>query len=97
VITFGVVGVEHPHAMNMIAGLRAAGARCAGLYTAQPNPVFAQCRAACADVPVLDDPRRLFDDPDVALIISADVPDLRAGVAVTALRAGKDVLVAKPG
>jgi predicted dehydrogenase len=97
VISFGVVGVEHPHAMNMIAGLLDAGARCAGLYTATPGPVFDRCRARFPGLPVVEDPRRLFEDPDVALIVSADVPDLRAAIAVEAMRAGKDVLVAKPG
>ncbi|GAA1033386.1 Gfo/Idh/MocA family oxidoreductase [Virgisporangium ochraceum] len=94
-IAFGVVGIEHPHAMNMIAGLLAAGARCAGLYTAEPGPVFAQCRARFPDLPVVDDARRLIES--VALVVSADVPDRRAAVAVSALRAGRDVLVAKPG
>jgi len=97
VTAFGVVGVEHPHAMNLVAGLLGAGARCAGLHTARPNPVFEQCRGRFPDVPVVDDARRLVEDPDVALIVTADVPDLRAAVAVAALRAGKDVLVAKPG
>jgi predicted dehydrogenase len=97
VITFGVVGIEHPHAMNLVAGLRDAGARCAGFHTATPNPVFDRCRQRFPDVPVVDDPRRLLEDPDVALIVSADVPDRRAAVAVGAMRAGKDVLVAKPG
>ncbi|GIJ44924.1 oxidoreductase [Virgisporangium aliadipatigenens] len=96
-ITFGVVGIEHPHAMNLIAGLRDAGARCAGFFTGRPNPVLDRCRQRFPDVPVVDDARRLVEDPDVALIVSADVPDLRAAVAVAAMRAGKDVLVAKPG
>lgn len=96
-IAFGVHGIEHPHAMNLIAGLVGAGARCVGLHTARPGPVFEQCRQRFPDVPVVDDPRRLVEDPDVALIVSADVPSERAAIAVAAMRAGKDVLVAKPG
>jgi predicted dehydrogenase len=97
VITFGVVGVEHPHAMNLISGLLDAGATCAGVHTTEPNPVFEQCRRRFPDLPVVDDARRLIEHPGVALIVSADVPDRRAAVAVAALRADKDVLVAKPG
>lgn len=96
-IRFGVVGVEHPHAMNMITGLLDAGAECAGLATQNPGPLFAQCRTRFPDLPVVDDQRRLIDDPAIDLIVSADVPDLRAGVSIAAMRAGKDVLLAKPG
>lgn len=96
-INFGVVGIEHPHAMNMIAGLLAAGAHCRGYGTHRRGPLLAQCSKRFPDLALLDDPRRLIEDPAVDLIVSADVPSLRAEIAVAAMRAGKDVLVAKPG
>ena len=96
-INFGVVGIEHPHAMNMIAGLLAAGAHCVGYGTQHPGPMLAQCGKRFPDLRRVDDPRRLIEDPTIDLIVSADVPSLRAEVAVAAMRAGKDVLLAKPG
>ncbi|MBN1173321.1 MAG: Gfo/Idh/MocA family oxidoreductase [Micromonosporaceae bacterium] len=96
-ITFGVVGIEHPHAMNMMAGLLAAGARCAGYGTDTPGPLFEQCGKRFPDLPAVDDPRRLIENPAVDLIVSADIPSQRAEIAIAAMRAGKDVLLAKPG
>ncbi|MBT8227822.1 MAG: Gfo/Idh/MocA family oxidoreductase [Dactylosporangium sp.] len=83
--------------MNMIAGLLEAGARGVGYFTDRPGPLFEQCGKRFPDMPVMDDPRRLIEDPGVDLIVSADVPSRRAAVAVAAMRAGKDVLLAKPG
>jgi len=94
---FGVVGVEHGHALSLTSGLLAAGAECAGYYTDEDNPVVRQFAAEFPDAVAVDDPRRLFDDPTVALIVTGDVPDRRAAVAVAAMHAGKDVLAAKPG
>ena len=39
----------------------------------------------------------LLEDPDIDLILTAAVPSDRAGIAVRAMRAGKDVLSDKPG
>src|SRR5690349_877645 len=83
---FGVVGVAHPHAANLTAGLLDAGARCAG-YWAGPGsgavlPGFA---ARFPELPTVDDPGRLLDDPAVTLVVTADVPDRRAAVAVAAM------------
>jgi predicted dehydrogenase len=94
---FGVIGVEHGHAISLTSGLLAAGAECAGYHNAEDGAVVRQFTEQFPAVAAVDDPRRLLDDPTVALIVTADVPDRRAAVAVAALHAGKDVLAAKPG
>ena len=94
---FGVIGVEHGHAISLTAGLLAAGAECAGYHNAGNGAVVRQFAAEFPVAVAVDHPRRLLDDPTVALIVTADVPDRRADVAVAALHAGKDVLAAKPG
>jgi predicted dehydrogenase len=95
---FAVIGVAHPHATNITAGLLAAGAGCAG-YWPGPGavPAASGFAARFPELPTVDDPGRLLDDPAVALVVTADIPDRRARVAVEAMRAGKDVLAAKPG
>ncbi|NUR73836.1 MAG: Gfo/Idh/MocA family oxidoreductase [Hamadaea sp.] len=99
-VRFAVVGVEHPHAANLASGLLAAGAECAGFHNRAGESDGAVARAFAAAFPQVtevDDPRRLLDDPSISLIVTADVPDRRAAVAVAALHSGKDVLAAKPG
>ena len=50
-----------------------------------------------ADLPRVDDRRRLLDDPSIKLVVTAGVPVERAGIAVAAMRHGKDVMTDKPG
>ncbi|NUO60820.1 MAG: Gfo/Idh/MocA family oxidoreductase [Hamadaea sp.] len=99
-VRFGVVGVEHGHAISLTSGLLAAGAECVGYHNRPDESDGAVARnfaASYPGVPVVDDARRLLDDPSVSLIVTADVPDRRAAVAVAAMHSGKDVLAAKPG
>ena len=44
-----------------------------------------------------DDPRRIIDDAEIDLIVTAAIPADRADIAVEAMRAGKDVMTDKPG
>ncbi len=44
-----------------------------------------------------EDRRRILDDPAISMILISAVPDDRAALAVEAMRAGKDVMVDKPG
>jgi predicted dehydrogenase len=96
-IKFGVVGIQHPHATAIVAELLAAGAHCTGYVTQAPGPEFDSFQRRFPNLPGVDDPRRLIEDSSTTLIVSADVPDQRAGIATIAMRAGKDVIVAKPG
>ena len=43
------------------------------------------------------DERAIIDDPAVRLVVGAGIPAERAGVALRAMRAGKDAMVDKPG
>ena len=43
------------------------------------------------------DRERLFDDPSIDIVVCAAIPRDRAAIAIRAMRAGKDVMVDKPG
>ncbi|MFI1095695.1 Gfo/Idh/MocA family protein [Streptomyces sp. NPDC020917] len=96
-VGFAVLGVDHPHALGMAAGLLAAGAVCRGYWTPDPSAgaarAFAERFPQVAAIPY----GQLVEDPSTALVATAAVPDRRAGIAVDAMRNGKDVLTAKPG
>ncbi len=94
---FAAIGLDHRHIYNMVQGLLEAGAECVGFdpQTSDPNVLtgfrerFPQLREAAAE--------RLLDDPAIDLIACAGIPSERADLAVRAMRAGKDVMVDKPG
>ncbi|NED97338.1 Gfo/Idh/MocA family oxidoreductase [Phytoactinopolyspora alkaliphila] len=95
-IRFGVVGVDHGHILGMTEGLEAAGAQCAGVFPGADPAQRAQFAERFPGIPEVDDPRRLYENPAVGVIATAGIAAERAGIAVEAMRAGKDVLADKP-
>jgi predicted dehydrogenase len=95
-IRFAAIGINHDHIYGQTHCLLNAGAELAGFYAVEEDlaVLFA---ARFPGVPRLDDQRRLLDDGSIDLIISAAIPSQRAAIAIDAMRAGKDVMLDKPG
>ncbi|HRY26156.1 MAG: Gfo/Idh/MocA family oxidoreductase [Geminicoccaceae bacterium] len=94
---FAAIGLDHRHIHHMVGELIAAGARCAGYCPKTTDPrVLEGFRERFPDLPAVDR-EKLLDDPGVGIICSAAVPRDRAALAIRAMRAGKDVMVDKPG
>ncbi len=94
---FAAIGLDHRHIYHMVGGLLEAGAECAGF---DPKTSDARVLEGFRErFPALRavEAQRLLDDRSVDLIVCAGIPSERAAVAVAAMRAGKDVMVDKPG
>lgn len=94
---FAAIGLDHRHIYHMVGGLIDAGADCAGFDPTTSDPrVLAGFRER---FPTLREraAAELLDDPTIDLIACAAIPSERAALAVRAMRAGKDVMVDKPG
>ncbi|MEO3388735.1 Gfo/Idh/MocA family oxidoreductase [Mesorhizobium sp. CAU 1741] len=96
-LRFAAIGLDHRHIYHLVGELIAEGAECAG-YCPQTSDArvmdgfrerFPQLRAVDRDT--------LFDDPSIDIVVCAAIPRDRAAIAVRAMRAGKDVMVDKPG
>lgn len=98
-LPFAAIGLDHDHIYDLVRGMRAAGGVCVGAWPGVPvdDPVLHGFVERFADVPLVDDPARLLEDPAIRLIVSAAVPSARADIAISAMRHGKDVMVDKPG
>ncbi|MDB5849499.1 MAG: Gfo/Idh/MocA family oxidoreductase [Rhodoferax sp.] len=97
-ITFGVVGADHRHIYHLIEGLLHAGATCAGyLSTSSDMKVLEGVQSRFPQIRAVDSAAQLYEDPAIDLIVTAAVPCERAGIAIEAMRHGKDVLADKPG
>jgi predicted dehydrogenase len=94
---FAAIGLDHRHIHHLVGEMIAAGAVCAGYCpeTSDPRVLdgFRERFPALEPVPR----ERLFDDPAIAAVVCAAVPRDRAAIAIRAMRAGKDVMVDKPG
>jgi predicted dehydrogenase len=94
---FAAIGLDHRHIYHMVDELLKAGATCAGYCPETSDPrVLAGFRERFPDLPAMDR-RALLDDPRVGAICCAAVPCDRAGIAIEAMRRGKDVMCDKPG
>ena len=91
-----MVGLDHPHALSMTALLRDAGFRLQSVWAAEPAQLEGFARLF-GDPSRAAKPGEIFADPAIDLVVCAAVPDQRAALALAALRAGKHVLVDKPG
>ena len=96
-LRFAAIGLDHRHIYHQVGELIAAGAECAGYCPQTSDPrVLDGFRERFPDLPAVERDR-LFDDPSIDIVVSAAIPRDRPAIAIRAMRAGKDVMVDKPG
>jgi predicted dehydrogenase len=94
---FAAIGLDHRHIYDLVGGLLAAGAACVGYDPTTSDPrVLEGFRERFPDVPARER-ETLLDDAAIDAIACAAIPRDRAGIAIDAMRRGKDVMVDKPG
>lgn len=94
---FAAIGLDHRHIYHLVGELIAAGAECAGYCPQTSDPrVLAGFRERFPALLAIDR-KILLDDPSIGVICCAAIPCDRAGIAIDAMRLGKDVMVDKPG
>jgi predicted dehydrogenase len=96
-LRFAAVGLDHGHIFDHVKGLLAAGAEFAG-YCPQTT-VPANLERMQSDYPHAKalDRDAIFADESIDVICIAAIPRDRAGLAIRAMEACKDVMVDKPG
>lgn len=96
-VCVAVIGVDHRHIYGQLEGMLSAGCACKGWWTeGEPQPV-AGFIERFPDIPRVADRHALLDDPDIDMVLIADIPARRAALAIEAMEAGKDVMTDKPG
>lgn len=96
-LRFAAIGIDHGHIFDHVKGLIAAGCEFAGYCPETTAPgVLKVMEETYPDVPKRDRDT-LFADPSIDIICIAAVPADRAGLALRAMKAGKDVMTDKPG
>ena len=93
----GVIGIDHGHIFGMLGQMKAQGCTCDAYWTDGPAVTENKFNEVFPEVARVDDRRRILDDPDVRMVLISAVPADRAGLAIEAMEAGKDVMVDKPG
>ena len=92
---FAAIGLDHGHIHGQTDALIAAGGTLAGYATGLDE--LAEAFEAKHRGAIRKSEAALLDDPEITLVTSAAIPSERVGLAVRCMRAGKDVLLDKPG
>jgi predicted dehydrogenase len=95
-IRFAVIGMDHAHIFSMTAAVKRGGGELVSMFATDPKQLE-NFRKQFGDVKLASGEGEILNDKSIQLILSASIPDLRAPLAVRAMKAGKDVLVDKPG
>ena len=96
-IKLGVLGIDHGHIFNMLGNMLGCGCVCEQWWSDGPAVTEKEFVSRFPDLKRADSRQRILDDPDVSIILISAVPEDRAALAIEAMRAGKDVMVDKPG
>ena len=93
---FAVSGINHNHIYGQVDAMLDAGCRLKVFY-APEEELAADFAKVYPRAKRVSDEREILDDPAILLVVGAGIPGDRAGMALRAMRAGKDVMVDKPG
>lgn len=96
-IRFAALGIEHRHIFGMSQNMMNAGAEFVGWWTEGNPDTVEGFSKRFPDVPRFGEKDALLQDQSIDLILIADIPNKRAGLAIEAMEVGKDVMVDKPG
>jgi predicted dehydrogenase len=96
-LRFAAVGLDHRHIYDQVQSLLDVGAQCVGYWTEGTPKTLEGFAKRFPAIPRVDDRRRFYDDPSIALITCAAIPCDRAAHAIEAMQAGKDFMSDKPG
>jgi predicted dehydrogenase len=95
-IGFAAIGLNHNHIYGQTRMLLAAGAELVSYFAEEPD-LAAEFGARYPQARLARSAQEILEDQSIHLIASAAIAGDRAGIAIQAMRHGKDVLVDKPG
>ncbi len=96
-IKLGVLGIDHNHILGMLSNMLANGCSCEHWWTKDTTATQDEFEKRFAQIERVDDQTRIIEDPSLDMILISAIPADRAALAIAAMRAGKDVMVDKPG
>lgn len=95
-IRFAVCGMSHDHIYGMVGAMQRGGGELVAAWGSEEDKL-AQFSRRFPAAKIVKTQEEIFDDPSVQLVLTSQIPVERAGIAIRAMRQGKDVLSDKPG
>lgn len=95
-IKFAAIGLNHSHIYGQVDCLLREGAELVAFH-APEDDLAADFGAKYPNAKRVADRRAILEDASIPLVLTAAIPADRAGIALEAMRHGKDVMSDKPG
>ncbi|TCR83857.1 Gfo/Idh/MocA family oxidoreductase [Rhizobium sp. BK376] len=95
-LRFAAIGLNHDHIYGQVNVMLRAGAELVSFYAIEDDLAAAFAKRFPQAERVVDR-RQILEDHSIDLILSAAISSERAGVAISAMHHGKDVMLDKPG
>ncbi len=95
-IKFSVIGINHGHIYSQIEAVVRGGGQLVSLYAKEPE-LAAAFTKRFPQVKLARSEKEILEDKSIQLILSAAIPNERAGIGIRAMQHGKDYMGDKPG
>jgi predicted dehydrogenase len=95
-IKFAVCGMSHDHIYGMVGAIQRGGGEMVAAWGGEPDKLAAFTKRF-PNVKIVKTQDEIMDDPAIQLVLSSQIPNERAPLAVRAMKSGKDFLSDKPG
>lgn len=96
-LKLGILGIDHGHIFGMLGNMIAGGCRADTYWTNGTAVTEEKLNELHPHLRRVEDRQSILEDPSIDMFLIAAVPEDRASLAIEAMRAGKDVMVDKPG
>ncbi len=93
---FGVIGINHGHIFGQVEAMLEAGCQFTKFFAVE-NELAADFADRFPQATRVADQRGILEDAAIKLVLGAGIPVDRTAMAAAAMRAGKDVMLDKPG
>lgn len=95
-IKFGVCGMSHDHIYGMIGAVQRGGGELVAAWGGEEDKL-ATFKKRFPNVKIAATQDEILHDPQIQLVLTSHIANERAGIAVRAMKNGKDFLSDKPG
>jgi len=96
-LTIGILGIDHRHIFGQLEGMESVGCICKAWWTQGEPETKEGFEKRFPTLERKETKAEILNDPEIDLILIADIPARRSDLAIEAMLAGKDVMTDKPG
>ncbi len=96
-LKLGIIGVDHAHIFDMLDEMLREDCSCDYFWTEGDPLTLKEFKKKYPNIKRKENKEEILNDPSIDMILISSIPKNRAYNSIKALRAGKDVMVDKPG